>query len=80
LSTEGLALQCFSFGVEVVQALAERFTIPLQEAEVNCALLQQEWEDMVYYAKEYINLVQDPYRGSFSMLPMPISGQMYLPW
>ena len=35
---------------------------PLQEAKVNCALLQQEWEDMVYYAKEYINLVQDPYR------------------
>ena len=26
------------------------------------ALLQQELEDMVYYAKQYINLVQDPYK------------------
>ena len=51
-----------SFGVEAVQALAKGFTIPLQEAGVNCALLEHEWEDMVYYAKEYINLVQDPYR------------------
>lgn len=51
-----------SFGLDAVQALAERFTIPLLEAKVNCALLQQEWEDMVYYAKQYINLVQDPYR------------------
>lgn len=50
-----------SFGVKAVHALAERFTIPLKEAKVNCALLQQEWEDMVYYAKRYINLVQDPY-------------------
>ena len=51
-----------SFGVEAIHALAERFAVPLQEAKVNCALLEQEWEDMVYYAKEYINLVQDPYR------------------
>ena len=51
-----------SFGIEAVQALGERFAIPLQEAKVNCALLQQEWEVMVYYAKQYINLVQDPYR------------------
>ena len=51
-----------SFGLDAVQALAERFNIPLQEAKVNCALLQQEWEDMVYYAKQYINLVQDPYK------------------
>ena len=51
-----------SFGLDAVQALAERFTIPLQEAIVNCASIQEEWEDMVYYAKQYINLVQDPYR------------------
>lgn len=50
-----------SFGVEAIHALAERFAVPLQEANVNCALLEQEWEDMVYYAKEYITLVQDPY-------------------
>ena len=50
-----------SFGYEAIQSLAQRFAIPLQEAQVNCALLQQEWEDIVYYAKQYINLVKDPY-------------------
>lgn len=42
-----------SFGLDAVQALhvAERFTIPLQETKVNCALLQHEWEDTVYYTK-----------------------------
>ena len=50
-----------SFGVDAVHALAERFAVPLQDAKVNCALLDQEWEDIVYYAKQYINLVQDPY-------------------
>ena len=52
-----------SFGVEAVQALAERFAIPLQEAQVNCALLQQEWEDMFTMPNsKYVNLVQDPCR------------------
>lgn len=51
-----------SFGIEGVKALADRFTIPLQKANVNSALLLSEWEEMVYYAKEYINIVQEPYR------------------
>ena len=29
-----------SFGYEAVQCLAVRFAVPLQEAKVNCALLQ----------------------------------------
>ena len=70
-----------SFGLDAVQALAERFTVPLQEAKVNCALLQQEWEDMVYYAKQYINIVQDPYKvvwwklfnGSYSFIAKRIN-------
>ena len=50
-----------SFGYEAIQHLHTRFAVPLQEAKVNCALLQQEWDDMIWYAKEYIILVQDPY-------------------
>ena len=42
-----------------------RFATPLQEAKVNCALLQGEWDDIVFYAKQYINLVQDPYSVKF---------------
>ena len=50
-----------SFGYEAIHTLQQRFAIPLQEAGVNCALLQQEWDDVVFYAKQYINLVKDPY-------------------
>ncbi len=50
-----------SFGHEAIQNLQLRFAVPLQKADVNSALLQQEWDDMVWYAKQYINLVQDPY-------------------
>ena len=50
-----------SFGYEAIQYLALKFATPLQTAGVNCALLQQEWDDIVYHAKQYINLVQDPY-------------------
>ena len=49
------------FGVDAVQALARKFMLPLEKAGVNCALLQEEWVDMVSYAKSYINLVQDAY-------------------
>ena len=51
-----------SFGYEAVQCLAKRFAEPLQDAQVNCALLQQEWDDLVFYAKQYINLTKDSYR------------------
>ena len=50
-----------SFGYEAIQHTQLRFATPLQEANVNTALLQQEWDDLVLYAKQYINLV-DPYK------------------
>ncbi len=50
-----------SFGYEAIEYLAKRFILPLQNANANCALLQQEWEDIVFYAKQYINLCKDPY-------------------
>ena len=51
-----------SFGYEALQSLCLRFCTPLQEADVNSALVQQEWEDMVFYAKQYINLVLNSYK------------------
>lgn len=43
-----------SFGYEAIQSLANHFAIPLQNAQVNCALSLQEWDDVVYYAKQYL--------------------------
>ena len=51
-----------AFGYESVQHLSTRFAIPLQEAGVNSSQLQDEWEDIVFFAKQYINLVQNSYK------------------
>ena len=32
---------------------------------VNCAVLNEEWDDIVEYAKRYLNLVQDDYKVSW---------------
>lgn len=31
-------------------------------AQVNTTLIQEEWDDMIDYAKRYLNLVQEDYR------------------
>ena len=51
-----------SFGYESIELLISRFSTPLQEAGVNIALIQEEWDDMVSYAKQYVNLVQNSYK------------------
>ena len=43
------------------------FTVPLQNAHVDVFLVEEEWKDMVGYAKQYLNIVED-YPGSCSML------------
>ena len=35
------------------------FAVPLTKAGVDLAVLEEEWLDTVYYAKTYLNLVQD---------------------
>ena len=38
------------------------FVIPLKNAGVNLSLVQGEWDDMVDYAKSYLNLTGEDYR------------------
>lgn len=52
-----------SFAYESIELIATRFSTPLQEADVNIALLCEEWDDILLYAKQYINLVQNSYKG-----------------
>ena len=47
---------------EAIQSLSLGFTTPLQEAQVNCLLLQEVWDNVVFYAQQYINLVQNSYQ------------------
>ncbi len=42
--------------------MCERFRVPLEAANVDCSLVQDEWDDMVDYGKRFLNLVQDDYK------------------
>ena len=47
---------------EALDSLSTRFKVPLEKAEVDYSLLQEEWDDMVDYARRYLNLVQEEYQ------------------
>ena len=51
-----------AFGYEALEYVSTRFLVPLENASVNCAVLDEEWDDIVEYAKRYLNLVQDDYK------------------
>ncbi len=50
------------FGYDAIECLTTRFVTPLEEASVNISLIQGEWEDVVFYATQYINLVTNSYK------------------
>ena len=50
-----------SFGYEPLEAVFEQFRVPLESANMDCSLVQEEWDDMVDYGKRFLNLVQDDY-------------------
>ena len=51
-----------SFGYAALEAICKRFAVPLEGSNVDCSLVQEEWDDMVDYGKRFLNLVQDDYR------------------
>ena len=48
-----------SFGYDALAHFTRRFSVPLENAKVDCSLLQQEWDDMVDYGRMYINLTEN---------------------
>ena len=50
-----------SFAHDALESLSTRFRVPLEKAGVDCSLIQEEWEDIIDYAKRYLNLVQENY-------------------
>ena len=51
-----------SFGHPALEAVCQRFSVPLEHAGVNLSLVLEEWDDMVEYGKQYLNLVQQDYQ------------------
>ena len=50
------------FGYAAVENICHWFRVPLERAGVDRSLVQEEWDDMVEYSKEYLNLVQEDYK------------------
>ena len=46
-----------SFGYAALDAVCVRFKVPLESASVDHILVQEEWDDMMGYGKQYLNLV-----------------------
>ena len=58
LATEGWekAIEA-SFAHSAIQDVSSRFQVPLEHATVDLSLLKEEWDDMLDYAKRYLDLV-----------------------
>lgn len=52
-----------SLGYNALDAICERFNIPLESAGIDCSAstVNEEWNDMLQYSKTYLNLVQEHY-------------------
>ena len=51
---------CFAY--EALDAICRRFEAPLRNASVDLSQIRDEWDDMLSYAKKYLNLVQEDYK------------------
>ena len=51
-----------SFGHAALEAICQRFQIPLEAASLDVSAVQEEWDDMVDYGRKYLNLVQEDYK------------------
>ena len=51
------------FGCPAIDKLCESIRAPLENAQIDLSLIEEEWDDMVEYATSYLNLVQDDYKA-----------------
>ena len=66
-----------SFGYAALDAICQWFGVPLERAGIDSSLVQEEWDDMVEYAKQYLNLVLQDYKVVWWKLLMLKSGAMF---
>ena len=50
------------FGYAALDNICHWFCAPLEKTGVDRSLVQEEWDDMVEYSKEYLNLIQEDYK------------------
>ena len=50
------------FGHVPLHEVCSQFSVPLEQAGVDCSVVCEEWDDMVEYACKFLNLVQEDYK------------------
>ena len=68
LATQGWERTTSSFGHNSLEAICHRFSVPLEKADINVSTVQDEWDDIVLYSKQYLNLVQKVYKVTWGKL------------
>ena len=59
LVTQGWERRTSSFGHYSLEGICDRFTVPLEKADIDVSTVQDEWDE---YSKQYLNLVQNDYK------------------
>ena len=54
-------LQGVDFADTALHSAIAHFTVPLQNARVDVFLVDEEWKDMVGFAKQYLSIVEEDY-------------------
>ena len=52
-----------SFGHEPLSFVVDRYSLPLREGGANASVIQEEWDDVVSYAKDYLELTTQDYKA-----------------
>ena len=54
--------------------LCQRFKTLPEKAGLPVTAIEDEWKDILEYAKLYLNIVPESYRIIYSMHPLPVNG------
>ena len=66
-----------SLGHDALHALTTKFSVPLQNASVECSVIVDEWDVMVDYAKQYLDLVREDYKAICMVEPFSSADAKY---
>ena len=64
-----------SFANSAIETVSKRFKVPLEKASIDISILTGEWDDMVSYAKQYVNLTLDYKEVWWKLFNSPVAKQ-----
>jgi len=64
-----------SFANSAIETVSKRFEVPLEKASIDISILTDEWDDMVSYAKQYVNLTLDYKEVWWKLFHSPVAKQ-----